>query len=311
MAIAGFAWADESLLFPDQDTAIYENSEFDLRANGSGDFLFAGRTGEGSNSIRRGLVRFDLAQDIPAGATIDNVTLSLNMSKTIFGAVDVSLHPVTTDWGEGASDMPGQEGGRFNTPPEFEDATWIHSFFDSSKWQTPGGDFVDLASDIVSVGGLGRYEWSSERMIQDVQTWLDNPQDNFGWMLLGDEQTPTSAKRFDSRSHPISDNWPMLTIEFSPGEPSSDLTNNGTVDFQDLTILLASWNTQVGPEDGNLVLPETTVVNFADLTVLLADWGPVVAPSPEAALANAVPEPSTFALALIAGLTGLFFRRRR
>jgi len=96
-------------------------------------------------------------------------------------------------------------------------------------------------------------------------------------------------------------------------EPSSDLTNNGFVDFEDLTVLLANWNKQVGAAAGNLVNPTTTPVNFEDLTVLLADWtGPAPAASPAAALgAEAVPEPSTLALALIAALVGMSAVRRR
>ena len=78
-------------------------------------------------------------------------------------------------------------------------------------------------------------------------------------------------------------------------------------------MLLANWNKRVGAEAGNLVNPTTTPVNFEDLTVLLADWtGPGPAASPEGALgAEAVPEPSTLALALVAALVGLSAVRRR
>ncbi|MCH8047615.1 MAG: SBBP repeat-containing protein [Planctomycetes bacterium] len=94
---------------------------------------------------------------------------------------------------------------------------------------------------------------------------------------------------------------------------AGDLTNNGFVDFEDLTILLANWNQEVGADAGNLVNADTTPVNFDDLTVLLADWtGPGPAGSPEAALgAEAVPEPSSLLLALLATLGLSFYRRRR
>ena len=93
----------------------------------------------------------------------------------------------------------------------------------------------------------------------------------------------------------------------------SDLNDNGFVDFEDLTILLANWNKDVTADDGNLVEPLTTVVNFADLTVLLADWtGPGPAGSPEAVLGHeAVPEPSTLVLALLATVGLSVCRRRR
>ena len=94
----------------------------------------------------------------------------------------------------------------------------------------------------------------------------------------------------------------------------SDLTNNGFVDFEDLTILLGNWNKDVTAAGGNLVEPLISVVNFADLTVLLADWtGPGPAGSPEAALgAEAIPEPSTLLLALMAVVSvAITVRRNR
>ena len=92
----------------------------------------------------------------------------------------------------------------------------------------------------------------------------------------------------------------------------SDLTGNGFVDFEDLTVLLANWNQAVGVESGNLVMPDSTPVNFADLTVLLSEWtGPGPAGSPAAALDGApVPEPSSLLLAVI-GVLGVCCRRRR
>ncbi|MCH8043644.1 MAG: PEP-CTERM sorting domain-containing protein [Planctomycetes bacterium] len=93
----------------------------------------------------------------------------------------------------------------------------------------------------------------------------------------------------------------------------SDLNNNGFVDFEDLTVLLANWNKNVTVDDGNLVDPDGSPVNFADLTVLLADWtgpGPAGAP-PEAAGAAAIPEPSAIMLAAFAALGVAAFRRRR
>ncbi|MCH8046464.1 MAG: VCBS repeat-containing protein [Planctomycetes bacterium] len=60
----------------------------------------------------------------------------------------------------------------------------------------------------------------------------------------------------------------------------ADLTGNGFVDFEDLTVLLAAWNQDVSAAEGNLVDADTTPVNFEDLTVLLAAW---TGPGPAAA----------------------------
>jgi hypothetical protein len=83
-------------------------------------------------------------------------------------------------------------------------------------------------------------------------------------------------------------NLATVTINNESGVPA-DLTGNGFVDFQDLTILLANWNQDVSAAEGNLVDEGGTPVNFQDLTVLLAAWtGPGGAPAPPAALATPV-----------------------
>ncbi|MCH8046868.1 MAG: SdiA-regulated domain-containing protein [Planctomycetes bacterium] len=64
---------------------------------------------------------------------------------------------------------------------------------------------------------------------------------------------------------------PGLTVTIAPSV-ASELTGNGAVDFEDLTVLLANWNKNVSAGEGNLVNAGGTPVNFEDLTVLLADW---------------------------------------
>lgn len=54
-------------------------------------------------------------------------------------------------------------------------------------------------------------------MASDVQAWLDDPNSNFGWIVIGDElPNQSSAKRFDSRESSDTGNRPVLTIEFEP-----------------------------------------------------------------------------------------------
>ncbi|MCH8042671.1 MAG: tandem-95 repeat protein [Planctomycetes bacterium] len=77
---------------------------------------------------------------------------------------------------------------------------------------------------------------------------------------------------------------------------AADLTGNGFVDFEDLTVLLAHWNQHVPPNEGNLVDPFRTTVNFEDLTVLLAAWtgpGPAASPPAVAAIVPGVASGST------------------
>ncbi len=202
----------EVALTPVKDNTLYE-SDTDTLSNGTGDHLFAGRTRQQAN--RRALLAFNVVGAVPEGATLDSVRLTLHMSRTIGTAADaVALHRVLADWGEGASDAPDNEGA--GTAAATDDATWIHTFFDTGLWQNPGGDFDSTASASVLVGGEDAYTWgSTPAMVADVQAWLDAPEENFGWVLIGDEETIISTKRFDSRENPDTTARPVLRLFYS------------------------------------------------------------------------------------------------
>ena len=197
---------------PSKDNTLYQYDPADSdMSNALGFYFFAGETAMGE--LRRGVLAFDIAAHIPAGSTITAVTLSLNMSKTLLDtARTVELHKLLADWGEGTSFAPGEEGD--GAPATPNDATWRHRFFDTIFWTNEGGDFSAIVSASQSVGPIGQYTWSSTQMIADVQSWLDNPASNFGWIVLGDESTIITSKRFDTRE---SASPPVLTIQYVPG----------------------------------------------------------------------------------------------
>ena len=193
----GLARADIINISPIKDNTLdeYNPTEGDL-SNALGFHFFAGATG--TSELRRGVLAFDIAGSIPAGSTILGVTLSLNMSRTALTTPrTVELHQLLADWGEGTSQASGEEGT--GAPATPNDATWRHRFFDTIFWTTEGGDFSATVSASQSVGDVGMYTWSSSQMIADVQSWLDNPGANFGWLVLGDESGAGTAKRFDTR----------------------------------------------------------------------------------------------------------------
>src|SRR5690606_24730314 len=80
----------------------------------------------------------------------------------------------------------------------------------------PGGDFEPTASATTSVGAVGPYTWSSDQLAMDAQHWLDEPGENHGWILIGNETTP-SAKKIYSRENPNSSLRPTLTLTYRPG----------------------------------------------------------------------------------------------
>ena len=52
-------------------------------------------------------------------------------------------------------------------------------------------------------------------MVADVQGWLDDASTNFGWIIIGNESTNKTTKRFDSRENPSEGNRPTLAIEYT------------------------------------------------------------------------------------------------
>ena len=117
------------------------------------------------------------------------------------------------DWGESTSKASRNEGG--GTGAASGDATWLHRFFDTERWSTPGGDYSATISASTSVANAGDYTWeSTSQLVDDVQSWLDDPSTNAGWILVGDESQNQTTKRFDSRENAIAANRPVLTIVF-------------------------------------------------------------------------------------------------
>lgn len=213
--VPGSASAGTISITPTKDNTLYEYNPADGdESNGAGFHFFAGENA--MSELRRGVLAFDIAGRVPPGSTIIAVSLSLNMSRTPSDTLRiVELHKLLADWGEGTSHAPGEEGD--GAPAAPGDATWRHRFFDTIFWTTQGGDFSNVVTASQSVGPLGQYTWSSPQMVIDVQSWLDTPSTNFGWLVLGDESQAATSKRFDTRE---SASPPVLTIEYTRTTPS-------------------------------------------------------------------------------------------
>jgi hypothetical protein len=213
----GFAWSETVTLEPAKDNTMY--SEDATLSNGQGDSLFAGRTrGSQGTDRRRALVQFDLTGAIPAGSTIESASLRLYVSKIPDGDAGDYIFEVfrlTRDWGEGASIGPEFAGK--GVPAEEGDTTWNHAFYATETWTTPGGDFVETASAFEVLSGTGLYEWYGAGIAADVQEWVDNPDGNFGWIVIGQEDLLSSARVFASRHYFNTVLRPTLTVTYTEG----------------------------------------------------------------------------------------------
>ena len=189
-------------LLASKDNTIYSDGD---SSNGSGSFLFVGTTSIGFE--RRALVRFDLSSLTPTDSVI-SAQLQMFVSKTKYNTETLYFYRLTNDWGESGSVAPYEEGGGTGAFPG--DATWNYAFYDTAAWKTPGGDLDPVPSDSEQVGNTGSYTWSGAGLLTDINYWIKNPEQNFGWILIIPIAQP-STKRFNSREN--ADNPPKLVIQ--------------------------------------------------------------------------------------------------
>lgn len=224
------AVASVVVLTPVKDNTLIENPEGN-RSAGFAPYIFVGRTanvdpktGDPLNQLRRGLLAFDVAGTIPAGATITSATLRMFVEEAADGSGPrvASVHRVLADWGEAGSGGGGPGGGQ-GSPAQPGDATWLHRFYDTDFWDTPGGDFTLLPSAVSFVDRkelFHRWE-STPALVADVQSWLDAPSSDFGWVIIGDESTPKTPKRYTS-DEGDSELRPVLTVIYTLNAADSD-----------------------------------------------------------------------------------------
>jgi hypothetical protein len=142
-----------------RDNTMFSESD---HSGGQATTLLAGQNNQAG--VRRGLIYFDVAAQIPQASTVTGVTLTLHLdgaAQTETEPRNVALHRLLADWGEGTSGGGGPGGGQ-GQPPTTGDATWDYRFYDDQLWATPGGDFVAAASSVLEIGTTqGSYAWPS------------------------------------------------------------------------------------------------------------------------------------------------------
>jgi hypothetical protein len=213
LAAAG-ARADVVSLSSVGDATLW-NDPSGATANGSGPVMVAGRAGATASApIRRALVRFDVASAIPPGSTITSAKLVLSFTSGNAGAHTVELHRVLASWSEGASSTTSGQGA----PAQPGDATWLHRAHPTLLWNTPGADFSAAASSAQLVTSFGTVTWPTTAAAElDVQTWLDDPASNHGWLIKRDSESSSNTTMvFGTREATDPLQRPQLLLEFDP-----------------------------------------------------------------------------------------------
>ncbi len=211
IAAAALAPAQQTtVVSANADNTLYE-SPIGAFSNGAGESLFVGVTAIGA--LRRALLRFDVAAALPPGARVIAAELQLQIVFTpAIADTSLFLHRPLLPWGEGPSYAIAGGGGQ-GAPTAPGDASWTMAIAPTVPWTTPGGDLVSPPSAVLTMptSGLVRGFVSAA----EVQTWLDQPATNHGWLLKTAEATAADrARRIDSRESPVAP--PRLVVSWLP-----------------------------------------------------------------------------------------------
>jgi len=198
------------------DACLFEYQP-DNNLGGSVDVVAGSLGNNGGGSRNRALFRFDPTSQIPPNAIIQSVTLVLQLTlqpQDSPPGSDFALHRVLADWGEGGG------SGNQGSAAQAGEVTWNSRFHGSASWTTPGGepgtDYVSQESASRFADFPGSYSWSSTaEMVADVQFWLQNPSQNFGWMLISsDESSYFTARRWAAKEFNEEAARPKLIIQY-------------------------------------------------------------------------------------------------
>ena len=210
----GAGTAAQVVLIPAADATLI--SARPTNSAGGADFFNSGTTQ--NTTSNRALLRFDVAARVPTNTAIIAANLWLNVLRQSITAPQPSvfgLHRVLRAWGEGTNAPTGGLGAEAMPG----DATWLARFSGTpDTWATPGGapgiDYLPTFGSSAFVSDPASYLFESTvDTVNDVQSWLAQPEFDFGWMLISEsEEVPMTAKQFASRENPGQE--PQLVIDY-------------------------------------------------------------------------------------------------
>ena len=200
------ASATITTIVADADTTLHES--FAANNFGTRTTLQAGATTSAS-ARTRALVSFNVATAVPPGATILAARLTLTATDTPPSAQTTQsfeIRRIMRSWTEGAQNAAAAG---------VNDATWSHRYYPNVVWAAGGTDISATAHAEIAIGNAGSYRIeSTAALVADVQSWLDAPESNYGWAVLGkNEGAALTARTFASRENAAQ--APALEIEFT------------------------------------------------------------------------------------------------
>jgi hypothetical protein len=152
-----------------------------LPIDGNGPLFYLGTAEDGESPGQRALIKFDLDGALPEDAIVQSVTLTFFVTPSSEPLLAMSILRVEENW------------------DETHIATGVSSTEASARALVPREGWVSTTSSQLS---------------RDVRSWLRNPSENFGWLLVSDRTQATNTKAIASREFPDSYMRPRITIRF-------------------------------------------------------------------------------------------------
>ena len=199
----------------DAITSTKDNTINEATLGGLGNstgLIYVGNIAKTDTITRRGLVQFDLSS-VPTNVTIDSVKLVMSLQTS--ADMTIEMYKVTSDWGEGTSYSAGGAGVAATT----NDVTWLHSFYNSTFWTKPGGDYDATIADSKTIKSTDTTMiMSSDQMKANVAAWVTDASTNHGWLLKSTNETISAkgiiAKFYSKETAPTQDKKPTMKVYY-------------------------------------------------------------------------------------------------
>ncbi|HEY7374896.1 MAG TPA: DNRLRE domain-containing protein [Polyangia bacterium] len=216
------------------DTFI--NSAFPDNNNGTSPSIYTGMNGQGG--LMRGLVRFTMPPELQGRVTVSAVTMTMvtrGLGMTDSNpptAATAALRATAVAWSEGTGFGDGQAANTVGQACGATGATWNQpNCTGGTAWSGGTPTAAASASAAVPAALEAAVVWDSATagnagMIADVQSWIDTPAGNQGWLITSSTEGATGAQRF--YAHEGSDKGPSLVVTAACKSGFSDLGGSCT-----------------------------------------------------------------------------------
>ena len=162
------------------------------------------RIDSNADKRKRSLLQFDLASNIPTGATLNSATFNINVESGQTTGQTVEIRALTNSWGD-------------------TQVTW-NDRLTSTPWDTVGGG-GDLAATDYGSFVPATTGWHSIDVITLTQVWWDGPITNYG-LILTPNETTFSNSDVKYRSMEDAGLEPYLEINYTA--PVASVSSSGT-----------------------------------------------------------------------------------